>query len=140
MNLILERRGRFPLFTLGLWTLGTKTWCNVARPWLNNQPMVSCIPVGTYGLAPAIHHWPAHPGIPQREPTPTYEILNVPNRTGIHIHPFNWMDESEGCEGVGMGWQVRATDNVIGVAASAVAFNQWYALMQQLQPTQIVIT
>ncbi len=58
------------------------------RPWLNNQRDISCIPKGTYRC-----EWTfslGHLGW-------TYEVLNVPNRSGIRIHKGNYFSDTEGC-------------------------------------------
>jgi len=62
------------------------------RPWLNDEPDVSCIPIGTYEV--------------RMEWSPSWErmmphLQNVPGRSGILIHPLNWVRQTEGCIGVG---------------------------------------
>ena len=54
------------------------------------------------------------------------EILNVPNFTGIRIHPLNRAEESEGCIGVGEWNGVDSN----WISNSRVAFNK---LMTKLQ-------
>jgi len=70
----------------------TKLCVTAERPWLNNLPNVSCIPVGTYTCVS--HSSPDHPG--------TWEVANVPNRSEILIHNGNFpLKDSEGCILVG---------------------------------------
>jgi len=75
-----------PGYTLGvLVSPGFACW-TLERPWLDNQPSVSCIPPGEYIAAP--------------DPTGRYKfftVRNVPGRTGIEIHPGNVVENSQGC-------------------------------------------
>lgn len=66
--------------------------CAIERPWKKNAHEVSCIPEGTYKLAPHhTEHWPD-----------VIELLDVPGRTGILIHPANLASELRGCIAPGM--------------------------------------
>ena len=58
------------------------------RPWLDNQRNVSCIPEGVYQGA--------------LQPSPRFgrvlpELLDVPGRSQILIHPGNKVQDSQGC-------------------------------------------
>ena len=58
-------------------------------PDLNNQPFISCIPEGQY--------------IVRRNQTGKhqyYELLDVPERSFIEIHPATRVDHLEGCIGL----------------------------------------
>lgn len=61
-------------------------------PWLNNQRNISCIPPGIYTC-----EWNYSPKF-QKE---TYEIRNVPDRTGIRIHSANFYYSLLGCIALG---------------------------------------
>lgn len=88
MELILKRRyGKEGVN--GILYAGHKPICYIIElPWLYNLPKISCIPRGRYELAERYNekfkqHW---------------EIKNVPNRTGILIHPANnAKKELKGC-------------------------------------------
>lgn len=54
-------------------------------PNRSNQPNVSCIPTGSY-----LCKWTLSPRLKRH----TYEVLNVPNRDGIRIHPANLMGDT----------------------------------------------
>jgi len=59
------------------------------RPWLNNEPFVSCIPEGVYIVRrnkAGRHQW--------------YELLDVPGREFIEIHTATRVDHLEGCIGL----------------------------------------
>ena len=63
-------------------------------PWVNNAPYVSRAPKGRYmGRKRAATE---NVGVEH------IEIMSVPIRTGILIHPLNWAYESNGCFGVGL--------------------------------------
>jgi len=72
------------------------TLYTIERPWLRNEPFVSCIPCGTYAL-----EWDT-----------TGRVKNVPRlrgtepRTQINIHVANWARELHGCIAPGLGWQM----------------------------------
>lgn len=55
-------------------------------PWRGNLPDLSCIPAGVY---PVMKTFSPHF---QRE---LYEVMNVPRRTSIRIHPANFMGNVE---------------------------------------------
>ena len=87
-------------------TQGTVGWmdidgwrcCTIEEIWKENRRNVSCIPVGTYPLRPAIHH------ISTPDPNddyPVYEICDVPDRSAIHIHVAQTIRDLQGCVGVG---------------------------------------
>lgn len=77
-----------------------KTLFTVERPWINNEPRISCIPEGTYKMRKR------RSGVVQRstkgEFKSGWEICDVPGRTFIMVHPANWPEELEGCIGVGL--------------------------------------
>lgn len=56
--------------------------------WKNNATNISCIPKGKYK---ATYTWS------WKFMKYTYEILNVPNRTGIRIHSGNYFFQIQGC-------------------------------------------
>lgn len=61
-------------------------------PWDGNMPSVSCIPVGLYRCQR--HNSLDHPR--------TWQLMDVPGRTGILIHNGNTVEDSLGCIIVGM--------------------------------------
>ena len=58
-------------------------------PWRDNKEDVSCIPLGEYAL--------------EITPSPKFfgrlvvEIMDVPDRTGVRMHPANWVEQLLGC-------------------------------------------
>lgn len=61
-------------------------------PWVNNYNNISCIPKGTYQVK-----WTLSPKFRKY----TYEVQNVPKRSGIRIHSTNYYYELKGCIALG---------------------------------------
>jgi Family of unknown function (DUF5675) len=77
----------------------------IELPWKDNHTRVSCIPEGKYRLVKRYNpHFDEH-----------FEVMDVPGRTGILIHPANdALLELKGCIapvtiaiGVNRGWRSR---------------------------------
>lgn len=68
------------------------------RGWLNNAPSISCIPSGRYQV-----QWTRSNRLSKLkgEDVFTYEILNVPGRSGIRMHSANYYYHLEGCIALG---------------------------------------
>jgi hypothetical protein len=86
------------------------------RPWVNNTPQKSCIPVGVYEC--------------QRINSPkfgnTFTVTNVPNRSHILFHAGNIAADSLGCILIGHGFDaVKGTE---GVVSSAKEFQEFLKL------------
>lgn len=104
----------------------------VEDDWRENKPKISCIPAGLYQIQRTIY---------RKHGYETFEVMGVPGRSRILIHPANTEEDLEGCIGVGLrrGWlrvakdeDTGATDVVKqGVVASREAFRQ---LMELLAP------
>ena len=82
--------------TDGLLTVEGNSFVSVELPDLNNHPMTSCIPEGTYSCLWAEMH--GHPGHWH------YELQNVVGRSGIFIHHIDMtkppQGQLEGCIGL----------------------------------------
>jgi len=61
--------------------------------WRDNAPKISCIPAGIYTLQRTIYH---------KHGYETFEVVGVPDRSRILIHPANTEEDLEGCIGVGL--------------------------------------
>ena len=88
-----SNQGTFGFLQVGDWRCAT-----VEREWKNNERNRSCIPVGNYQLRRAVHH------ISTPDPTDDYdcyEIVDVPDRSAIHIHIAQSILDLLGCVGVG---------------------------------------
>jgi len=83
--------------TFGVLLLDFELFCwTIERPWADNLPNVSCIPEGDYFC--------------ERHDSPkfgdTFEVMSVPNRSLILFHPANYVEDLQGCVGLGkeIGW------------------------------------
>lgn len=74
----------------------------VERPWLDNEPFVSCIPSGAYTMR--MRRSPVVERTSGGEFTHGWEVTDVPGRTYIMVHPGNWSRNVEGCIAVGTGF------------------------------------
>jgi hypothetical protein len=88
MNLELIRT-YFPEGTNGILLFDGVVVCStIELPWKNNEPRISCIPEGKYGLVKRYsprHKW-------------HFELKDVPGRQLILIHPANdAISELQGC-------------------------------------------
>jgi len=90
----------------------------VEPPWVGNKQSVSCIPDGVYKLRLR------DSGVVNRssggEFKAGWEIVAVPNRTFIMLHPGNWPHNFEGCIGFGLSYLLLS--GRLGVSASRDAF------------------
>lgn len=111
--------------TLGHTTLGTLLVLSLERPWLNNAPDISCIPAGTYVCK---YNQSAHLSALAGSPVFTYELQNVPNRSGIRIHSANRVKELLGCISLGMGLGELGFDVDIDLINSKEAIDALYRL------------
>lgn len=68
------------------------TLYTVEDDWRDNRPGLSCIPAGEYRLHRTIFH---------KHGYETFEVLDVPGRSRILVHPANTEEDVEGCIGVG---------------------------------------
>jgi len=59
-------------------------------PWKDNEPFVSCIPLGTYRCVPSKHNGRA-----------SWLLVDVPGRTEIKIHAANIPRQLQGCIALG---------------------------------------
>jgi hypothetical protein len=98
-------------------TLSEKT---LERPWKDNEANVSCIPTGTYACSMKPFYETEH-----------YEVLNVPGRTGIFIHPGNFYTDSEGCILLGLAESDINGDNQLDVTSSVTAVSDLETLFNR---------
>lgn len=112
----------------------------VEDDWRDNAPRISCIPSGLYAL---------HRTIYIKHGYETFEVLKVPGRTRILIHPANTEEDLEGCIGVGLrmgkirvvkdedtGELDRVKD---GVVESRVAFSRFMEAMAHVDEATLEI-
>jgi hypothetical protein len=125
------RWGTFGLLTVGDWECAT---CE--RPWLDNAPSLSCIPIGVYPLRTAIHYGGDGVGGAHADYA-CYSIEAVPNRSLIHIHVANHAGQLAGCVAVGGPVQWFPRWQSLGVPNSRATFIRF---MDQMAGRDGVIT
>jgi len=85
------------------------------RPWMMNRTGISCIPAGKYRAI-----WTRSPKLGRY----TYELIGVPGRFAIRVHPANWPQELEGCIALGLK---RGLHMISESRAALAAFEEAYA-------------
>lgn len=84
-------------------------------PWRENAKNISCIPLGIYTCSP---EWNSDYG------RHIYRVHNVPDRSGILIHPYNLVSEARGCIAPGMAFD--PVKGYPGVTGSGVSLDELY--------------
>ena len=111
------KRGVFGLFII---PSHGKNWYSLENPDFGNAVNISCIPVGDY-----VCKWTESKKLKKF----TYEILNVPGRTGIRFHPFNMIEETKGC--IGLGKRIQHSGKETKILDSRMAISEFENLMEQ---------
>lgn len=130
---VIERFGYTPMGTFGRARYQDFQAYSVERPWENNQPFISCIPVGVYKIRPTMYYGGDGPG--GKKDYPAYKILSVPNRTHIKIHIANTMDDLFGC--IAFGKHLGFIDKRWAVVESRLAFRSFMDEME-IKPAAFV--
>lgn len=107
-------RQYFQTHTAGVLLGLPKLIYTIERPWVGNQPKVSCIPEGTYRVAWREANWSRFPR--------AFQILNVPDRSGILIHSANLARQLHGCIAPGLSRGFIAGESAILSSVAAVNF------------------
>lgn len=92
------------------------------RAWKNNQSNISCIPRGTYRVkytfSPKFLKY-------------TYQVMDVPNRTGIRIHSANYFFDLLGCIALGSGYSSLNSDREKDIINSRATIKSFEDFMQR---------
>lgn len=117
-TLFLDRFAYAPDGTFGTLSFPTgEVFYTAECPWIGNRPNVSCIPEGIYALGK--RHSPIVKKSSGNMFSEGWELLNVPNRELIMIHPANFPTlDLKGCIAVGENYQI--IPDRTGVARNAV--------------------
>lgn len=91
-------------------------------PDLNNQPHISCIPIGSYRCAQVFQRKTNGGMLVPR----SFELQNVPNRSGVLIHIGNTAKDSSGC--ILLGLRLGGQKPYLGISESAIAFKKFMDL------------
>lgn len=109
----------------GVQTLGTLMMpgfsCKtLERPWKENKTGISCIPKGLYEA-----RWTFSPKLVRY----TYEVIKVPSRSGIRIHPGNYFFDIEGCILLGTGYGDINQDGYVDLLNSTATMKKFETLL-----------
>lgn len=115
------------------------TFFSLEPEWRENAHGVSCIPAGEYVLRRTIYN---------RYNYPTYEVVGIPDRERILLHPGNTEEDTEGCVLLGMTLGVLTVDRdldtgkrnkKLAVLQSRKAFDQFMRLMDGITEARITV-
>ena len=138
----LERNGYMPFGTFGKLIIGDFSCLTVERPWVGNQPLVSCIPEGLYEInwydAPRFSNFGNVLAITGN--TVSLYPNNIQPRSGILIHPGNTMKDVEGCIAVGDSY--GCINEWPAIYNSVLTFNKLLSILKNsnFNGGQILIT
>lgn len=122
-TVIIQRDPFLPTHTYGTMLWGGFRICDtLERPWLNNEPRVSCIPSGTYT---AIAFQSPHNG-------DVWLLENTTPRSMIEIHPANLVEELLGCIAPG-------TKGILGNKPAVLRSKQTMAMLKKTLPRKFTL-
>ena len=92
------------------------------RPYKDNKPMISAIPKGNYEVkwtfSPKMLHY-------------TYQVINVPTRSGIRIHKGNYFFDIEGCILLGSAYTDLNKDGKLDIINSTTTIKAFEYFMNK---------
>lgn len=115
--------------TLGVLKANGFTAKTLELPWMSNMPNISCIPTGEYDVK-----WT----FSLRLLKFTYEVQNVPKRSGIRIHSANYYYELKGCIALGDSLADLNHDGRLDVLNSRITIKKFEDLMGR-KPFKLLI-
>lgn len=125
MNVFLDRFKFTDTGTFGMLTNDTGNLCFTCElPWKDNQHDISCIPTGVYDVEK--YQSPKHGDV--------WQIMNVPNRSNIEIHPANLPSQLLGC--IGVGEALGELYNLPDVTNSQKTFS----MLKSILPDNFILT
>jgi hypothetical protein len=133
MFLSLTRIETTPQHVVGALSIDGRATCwTIEPPWRDNMINESCIPAGLYDFRDR-DRW-----FGWKKYGRTIEIINVPDRSDILLHPGNWARDTKGC--IVPGMVVGDSRGTRAVLQSAVAFRAIMAAAGACPYGQILIT
>lgn len=103
---------------------------SLERGWVNNQNMISCIPVGEYRL---VYEW--SPKFGQY----LWEIYGVPNRRECKFHVANYWYQLNGCIGLGRYEKLIDGDNVLDVTYSVDTMKRFHRALKGETKARLIV-
>lgn len=128
-EVVLTRTNKSDKATNGILTVFSKQFYSLELADRDNQQNISCIPEGEYQC---VYTWSNH------LKKYTYEVLNVPKRSGIRLHPVNFVSGLRGCIGLGYGQADINGDGIFDITDSVAAVNQFEKTLNY-QPFKLTI-
>lgn len=128
MEVTVERWAYTKHGVFGTLRVGDLELYTVERPWKNNIPRLSAIPIGRY---------PLQLGMYNRGGYPAYELMDVPGRSLIKIHRANTYTDLLGC--IGVGADTGYIDQKWAITNSAEAFEKFMEKMDNIPTATIRI-
>lgn len=116
--------------TLGEFSMGDFKCKTLERPWKDNKPNISCIPIGEYDVE---HTWSL------KFLKYTYEIKNVKGRSGIRIHSGNFFFDILGCIILGSSYDNLNKDSQVDILNSKNTIDTFEKLLNK-KPFKLKIT
>ena len=98
-------------------------------PDLYNQQNISCIPKGSY-----LVKWTFSPSFLKY----TYEVQNVPKRTGIRLHSANYFYQLKGCIALGSSLKDLDGDGQLDMVNSMIARDAFEIIMDREDFTLVI--
>lgn len=128
MNIRIVRFTEYQMTTLGKMMIdGKPEFSTLELAWANNVHNFSCIPAGSYKC--------------ERVKSPkfgvTFQVMNVPDRSEILLHPLNTIEETKGC--IGIGYNFGMLNGLPAIYESRKAFNRFMDRMNDRQEFDLTI-
>lgn len=126
--------------TLGVFTVKADSELFVCKSlelaWNDNENNISCIPPGDY-----ICKWTLSPRLTKvhKQDTFTYEVLDVPGRSGIRIHSANYFYELLGCIAFGDALKDINADKNLDLIHSGTTVQRFNQFMNK-ESFRLIIT
>ena len=117
-----------PNQTIGQLYINEEEFCfTLERPWMDNKPFISCIPLGKY-ICKRVN---------SRAHGNTFEVTNVNGRTHILFHVGNTWVDSVGC--ILLGDDIGHIDGYTAVLNSQRTFNAFKGETEELNEFELEI-
>lgn len=104
---------------------------SLERGWVNNENMISCIPVGTYPVV--LEHSPKFEKM-------LWEIKNVPGRSECKFHVANFWHQLNGCIALGKYEEFIDGDPVMDIKFSGITMKRFHEAMKGAEGSTAELT
>lgn len=129
-EVVLTRKSDDGIQTLGELTFGDFKCKTLERPYKGNKNGISCVPKGIYSVkytfSPKFLKY-------------TYQLVNVPKRSGIRIHSASFWHDLEGCIALGSDYKYIDKDKQIDIINSRKTIQKFEELLNKKDFTLIIM-